>query len=54
VGKGREVACIGELATAGMVAHSGDDGTARAEGCRDGSAGARGQRHKAPTGQASE
>jgi hypothetical protein len=31
-GKGREVACIGELATAGMVAHSGDDETARAGG----------------------
>jgi hypothetical protein len=30
--KEREVACTGELATAGMVAHSGDDGTARAGG----------------------
>jgi hypothetical protein len=41
-GRGREVACTGELTTAGMVAHSGDNETARAgEGRRDGSAGAR-------------
>jgi hypothetical protein len=31
-GRGREVASTGELATVGMVAHSGDDGTARAGG----------------------
>jgi hypothetical protein len=31
-GRGREVASTGELATAVMVAHSGDDGTARAGG----------------------
>jgi hypothetical protein len=31
-GRGREVASTGELATAGMVMHSGDDGTARAGG----------------------
>jgi hypothetical protein len=31
-GTGREVASTGELATVGMVAHSGDDGMARARG----------------------
>jgi hypothetical protein len=31
-GRGREVACPGELATAEMVAHSGDNGMARADG----------------------
>jgi hypothetical protein len=31
-GKGREVACTGELATAGMVAHSGHDEMARVGG----------------------
>jgi hypothetical protein len=31
-GRGREVARTDELATAGMVAHNGDDGTARAGG----------------------
>jgi hypothetical protein len=31
-GKGREVACTDELATAGMVAHNGDDETAWAGG----------------------
>jgi hypothetical protein len=31
-GRGQEVASTGELATTGMVAHSGDDGTARAGG----------------------
>jgi hypothetical protein len=31
-GRGREVASTGELTTAVMVAHSGDDGTARAGG----------------------
>jgi hypothetical protein len=31
-GRGREVARTGELTTAGMVAHSGDDGTTRAGG----------------------
>jgi hypothetical protein len=31
-GRGREVASTGELATAGMVAHYGDDGMARADG----------------------
>jgi hypothetical protein len=31
-GRGREVASTGELATAGMVAHNGDDGTTRAGG----------------------
>jgi hypothetical protein len=30
--RGREVACPGELATAEMVVHSGDDGMARADG----------------------
>jgi hypothetical protein len=42
------VASTGELATAGMVAHSGDDG-----GDGMARAGARGQRCKAPTGMAS-
>jgi hypothetical protein len=40
--------------TAGMVAHRGDDKTARAGEVTGGSAGAKGQRRKAPTGQASE
>jgi hypothetical protein len=31
-GRGREVASTSELATAWMVAHSGDDGTTRAGG----------------------
>ena len=31
-GRGREVASTGELTTAGMVVHSGDDGTAQAGG----------------------
>jgi hypothetical protein len=31
-GRGREVASTGELATTGMVVHSGDDGMARADG----------------------
>jgi hypothetical protein len=31
-GRGREVACPVELATAEMVAHSGDDGMAQADG----------------------
>jgi hypothetical protein len=48
------MACTGNLATAGMVAHSGDDDTAQAGGSWDGSAGARGQRRVAPTEQASE
>jgi hypothetical protein len=29
---GREVACTGELAAAAMMAHSGGDGMARADG----------------------
>jgi hypothetical protein len=32
LGRGREVASTGDLATTGMVAHSGDDGMARADG----------------------
>jgi hypothetical protein len=48
------VASTGELATAVMVAHSGDDGTARADGDGMARAGARGQGHKAPIVLASE
>jgi hypothetical protein len=49
------VASTGALATAVMVAHSGEDGTTRAGG-GDGMAwaGTRGQGRKAPTGLASE
>ena len=53
-GKGGEVASIGELATAAMVAHSGDDRTARASGDGMARAGARGQGRKAPTMLVSE
>jgi hypothetical protein len=53
-GRGREVASTGELATAVMVAHSGDDETARAGGDGMAQAGARGQGRKAPTVLGSE
>jgi hypothetical protein len=53
-GRGREVASTGELATAVMVAHSGDDGMARAGSDGMVWAGARGQGRKAPTVLASE
>jgi hypothetical protein len=53
-GRGREVASTGELATVVMVAHSGDDETARAGGDGMARAGARGQGRKAPTMLASE
>jgi hypothetical protein len=48
------VASTGELAMTVMVAHSGDDGTARAGGDGMARAGARGQGGKAPTGLTSE
>jgi hypothetical protein len=48
------VASTSELATAVMVAYSGDDETARAGGDGMARAGARGQRRKAPTVLASE
>jgi hypothetical protein len=48
------VASTGELATAVMVAHSGDDETARAGGDGMAQAGARGQGRKAPTVLGSE
>jgi hypothetical protein len=48
------VASTGELATAVMVAHSGDDGMARAGSDGMVWAGARGQGRKAPTVLASE
>jgi hypothetical protein len=48
------VASTGELATAVMVAHSGDDRTTWASGDGMARAGARGQGRKAPTVLASE
>ena len=52
-GRGSEVASTGELATAAMMAHSGD-GMARAGGDGMARAGARGQGRKAPTVLVSE